>query len=176
MYIPKSKQKKGGKLDGNLIDPKTGALFTGKFVMDFLGRFFKGDKITNDSQPLDFIPFSNSSDADKYGSEFYSVFRQPSEEDYQKGTFDRYFIKDGRTGKIIEVDKVKYLTQKKESKLYKRVLKIQWYITGNPDDQLINGYIYPGTKSKNQDVINQAEEILPGIGDQILKDPKQFVK
>ena len=33
----------------------------------------------------------------------------------------------------------------------------------------LNGYKYPGTKSKNQDVINQAEAILPGIGEQMAK-------
>ena len=74
------------------------------------------------------------------------------------------------------MDKSQYLEQKKSGKLYRRVLRIQWYITGNPEDQTINGYLYPGTKKKNQDVINQAEKILPGIQDQVLTDSAQFVK
>ena len=74
------------------------------------------------------------------------------------------------------MDKEKYLAQKKEGKLYRRTIKIEWYVTGNPEDEIINGYLYPGTKAKNQDVINQAEKILPGIGEQILKDPGQFVR
>lgn len=176
MYIPKSKQKAGGKLDGSLIDPKTGAAFTGKFVKDFLGRFFKGDKIDSKSQPLEFVPFSDETEAVKYGSDFVSVFIQPSQDDYNKGSISRFFVKDSRSGRIIEIDKEKYNTQKKENKLYRRVLRIEWYITGNPEDEIINGFLYPGTKKKNQDVINQAEKVLPGIGEQILKDPQQFVK
>jgi len=70
----------------------------------------------------------------------------------------------------------RYLQEKKDKKLYRRVIKIEWYVTGNPEDEIINGYLYPGTKSKNQDVIDQAEKILPGIGEQILKDPLQFVR
>lgn len=173
MYIPKIKQIIGGKIPGKLIDPKTGLRFGGKFVQDFKGNFFKGEKITTKSQPLEFIP-------DKKEQEISlgltTVFRQPSSADYTKGTFDRFFVKDGPSGRVVEVDKSQYLEQKKSGKLYRRVLRIQWYITGNPEDQTINGYLYPGIKRKNQDVINQAEKILPGIKDQVLSDPAQFVK
>ena len=55
-------------------------------------------------------------------------------------------------------------------------MKLIWYITGNPDEQIINGYVYPGLKEKNLDVVKQAEKVLPGIGKQALTDPVQFVK
>jgi len=171
MYLPKSKQKKGGKIAGKLLDPKSGLPFLGKFVADHLGNFFKGDKITSKSKPLEFVP----ADVEDPKSNFVNVRRTPSAKDYAKGTFTRFFAKDGRTGKVVEFDKEKYLAQKKEGKLYRRTLKIVWYVTGNPEDEIINGFLYPGTKAKNQDVIDQAEKILPGIGDQILKDPGQFV-
>lgn len=51
MYIPKIKQIVGGKIPGKLVDPKTGLRFAGKFVQDFKGNFFKGEKITSKSQP-----------------------------------------------------------------------------------------------------------------------------
>jgi len=175
MYLPKVRQIVGGKIPGILKDPATGLKFNGKFVRDFLGNFFKGDKITSESKPLELVPFTEEQ-AERSNSDFYSDFVTPNEAQYEKGAFPRYFVKDGRTGKIIEVDQDKYNTQKKENKLYRRVLRIEWYITGNPEDQIINGYLYPGTKAKNQDVINQAEKILPGIGEQILKDPGQFVR
>ena len=54
MYLPKSKQKKGGKIAGKLLDPKSGLPFLGKFVADHLGNFFKGDKIVYLSS--DFLP------------------------------------------------------------------------------------------------------------------------
>jgi hypothetical protein len=172
MYLPKSKQKKGGKPQGKLIDPKSGLPFLGAFVMDHLGNLFKGTKITSKSEPLELIP----DETEDPKSTFVNVKRTPSEKDYSKGTFTRFFAKDGRTGKVVELDKEKYLAQKKEGKLYRRTIKIEWYVTGNPEDEIINGYLYPGTKAKNQDVINQAEKILPGIGEQILKDPGQFVR
>lgn len=176
MYIPKSKQKKGAKPEGNLVDPATGLKFNGKFIQDFLGNFFKGDKITSNSKPLTLVPFSNVDDAEKYGSNFVSSIVTPTAEAYLKGVFTRFFCKDSRSNKIIEMTKDRYLAEKKDKKLYRRVIKIEWYVTGNPEDEIINGYLYPGTKSKNQDVINQAEKLLPGIGEQILKDPSQFVR
>lgn len=178
-YLPKHKQvakEKLKELGGSLVDPKTGLKFTGKYIQDFLGNFIKGDKVTKNAEPLQYIPPSDESEAGKYKNSFISTKIQPSENDYSKGTLSRYFCKDSRTNKIIEVNLEKYKELKKESKLYRRVLRIEWYITGEPEDQIINGYLYPGTKAKNQDVINQAEQILPGIGKQILKDPSQFVR
>jgi hypothetical protein len=176
MYIPKSKQKQGGKPEGNLIDPKTGLKFAGKFVQDYLGNFFKGDKVTSKSVPLELVPFSDATEAAKFGVDFVSSYVSPPASAYDKGTYPRFFAKDSRTGKVIEMTKERYDAEKKEKKLYRRTLRIEWYVTGNPEDEIINGYLYPGTKAKNQDVINQAEQILPGIGEQILKDPAQFVK
>ena len=176
MYIPKSKQKKGTKPQGNLIDPLTGLKFNGKFIQDFLGNFFKGDKITSNSKPLTLVPFSNVDDSKKYGNSFTSSIITPPTLAYDRGFFSRFFCKDSRSNKIIEMNKDRYLAEKKDKKLYRRVIKIEWYVTGNPEDEIINGYLYPGTKSKNQDVINQAEKLLPGIGEQILKDPSQFVR
>ena len=175
MYLPKVRQIVGGKLQGTLKDPISGLKFLGKFVKDFKGNYFKGESITSKSKPLEFVPFTDE-EAKRSNSDFYSDFVQPDPQAYEKGLFDRFFVKDGRTGKIIEINRDKYTTQKKERKLYRKVLRIQWYITGNPEDEIINGYLYPGTKAKNQDVINQAEKILPGIGEQILKDPGQFVR
>ena len=41
MYIPKIKQKVGGKILGILIDPKTNIRYTGEFVKDFQGKYRK---------------------------------------------------------------------------------------------------------------------------------------
>ena len=173
MYIPKIKQIAGGKVAGKLLDIKTGLQYFGKFVKDYKGNFFKGSQITSKSEPLLYVPDVKAIEREL---NLQTVFRSPSEQEYTKGSFTRYFVKDSRTGRVVEVDEPQYLQQRKTNKLYRRALKIEWYITGEPEDQIINGYLYPGTKSKNQDVIKQAEEILPGIGEQILKDPGQCVK
>lgn len=174
-YLPKHKQAAKDKLKelgGSLIDPKTGLNFNGKFIQDFLGRFFKGDTLSKDSEPLEYV----EEDHGEGDSRFYTERVQPSPSDYEKGVLKRYFCKDSTTNKIIEVGQEKYKLLKKQGKLHRRTIRIEWYITGNPEDEIMNGYLYPGTKAKNQDVINKAEKILPGIGTQILKDPSQFVR
>jgi hypothetical protein len=176
-YLPKHKQAAKDKLKelgGSLLDPKTGLNFSGKFIQDYLGRFFKGDKLTRNSEPLEYAAPSHGEENND--TRFISQKVTPSSADYAKGVLKRFFCKDSRTNKIIEVEGEKYKLLKKESKLYRRVIRIEWYITGDPEDQIIGGYLYPGTKAKNQDVINKAEKILPGIGAQILKDPSQFVR
>lgn len=173
MFIPKIRTKIGGKLAGKLLDPKTRRLFTGKFVKDFKGNYFKGERITRNSEPLEFIPDDRSIEAITGLTHKYT---SPSDSDYTNGFFIRYFIKDAPTKKVFEVNKEDYLLERKAKKVYRKTLKIQWFIKGPAEDTTLNGYLYPGTKSKNQDIINQAERELPGIAAQLLKDPGQFVK
>lgn len=173
MFIPKIRTKIGGKIAGKLLDPKTKRVFTGKFVKDFKGNFFKGERITKNSEPLEFIPDNVAIESTTGLKHTYII---PTESDYKNGFLIRYFIKDAPTKKIFEVSKDDYLKERKAKKVYRKALKIQWYIKGPAEDSIINGYIYPGTKSKNQDIINQAEKELPGISSQLLKDASQFIK
>ena len=172
MYIPKHKLKVGGKIAGKLIDPKTKRNFLGKFVQDHKGNFYKGETITSKSEPLEFI--ADDKEAEK-ALGLVTSYRKPTPEDYGKGIFERYFVKDAPTGRVIEVDKQTYLQQTKANKIYRKTLKIGWYVNGPVDDEIKNGYLYPGARAKNEDVINQAEKILSGIGKQVLKDPTQYV-
>ena len=172
MYIPKIKQKVGGKILGILIDPKTNIRYTGEFVKDFQGKYYKGTSITSKSETLIFVP--DEKVAREAG--FYSDTISPTEKDYKKGFIIRYFAKDSRNGKIIELNKKNYLIKVQESKLYIRTAKISWNITGEVEDQELNGYLFPGVRSKNIDVTKKAEEKLPGIEVQILNNPDQFVR
>ena len=74
------------------------------------------------------------------------------------------------------MNKRNYLVKQQEPKLYVRTAKVAWNITGELEDQKLNGYLYPGVRSKNIDVTKKAEEELPGIGTQILNNPDQFVR
>jgi|TARA_R110000822_G_scaffold12579_5_gene45410 hypothetical protein len=172
MYLPKIKQLVGGKLNGILKDPLTGLKFAGSFVKDFKGNFFKGSKITSKSKPLTFEPKGDVS----VDEVFRNVHTSPNTQDYSKGTFIRYFARDTRDGKVVELDKISYLKIQKEKKLYRKTLKVLWYITGDPEDQTINGYIYPGTKAKNEDVAKKAEKLLPGITEQQIYNYAEFVR
>jgi|TARA_B110000977_G_C10971170_1_gene452388 hypothetical protein len=173
MYIPKHKLKVGGKVPGKLIDKITGRQFLGKYVQGPDKKYYKGTQITSKSEEL---ILQKDKSAEEKALGISTVHVTPSSADYTKGTFIRYFVKDSRLNRVVEVDKPKYVEQRKSGKLYRRTLKIMWYITGDPEDQTIKGYVYPGLKKKNQDVIDKAEQILSGIGKQVLTDTSQFVK
>ena len=173
MYIPKIKQVLSPKIAGFLKDKATGLKFNGSFVKDYRGKFFKGSKITSESEELEFVPDGSSISVDNY---FRNIYRTPSEGDYIKGTFLRYFARDRRDGKVVELDKLNYLRILKEKKVYRKVLKVQWYVTGELEDSQIGNYIYPGLRAQNTEVIRLAEKELPGIEVQHLKDPSQFVR
>jgi len=176
-YLPKHKEKAKEAIGGILKDLKSGANYNGPFVRDFLGRFFKGKSYSSDSEALEFVPTWNENESDSLeGVPIKRAFRKPSPSDYEKGTFPRFFVKEANSGKVTEIDSDTYKALRKEGKLNRRAIRIEWYVTGNPEDEVINGYVYPGTKAKNQDVIDQAEKILPGIGAQILKNPAEFVR
>ena len=172
MYIPKIKQVTGPKIAGFLKDKATGLKFNGSFVKDFRGKFFKGSQLTKDSEELEFVPDGSSISEDEF---FKNIYRSPNSTDYGKGVFLRYFARDRRDGKVVELDKVNYLRILKEKKIYRKTLKLEWFITGNPEDEIINGYLYPGVKAKNKDVAEQAEKELPGVTSQHLSDYGQFV-
>ena len=87
----------------------------------------------------------------------------------------RYFVKDTRTGKIYELTKKRFVMFKREGRTTVKLLKLEWKIKGDPEDQIMNGYLYPGLKAQNEDITKQANLVLPGIRSQILKDPAQFV-
>ena len=172
MYLPKFKFLKDVAKPGEFSSPDGGG-FAGGLIKDFLGRAFKGSSPAGiDAENDQLVDLGTATPADK---QFVNQLNPPNSKDYAKGSFPRFFIKDSRNEKIIEVKKDSYRAEKDADKLYRRILRIEWYVTGPKKDQLINGYLHPGTESKNQDVINQAEQILPGIGAQILKDPGQFV-
>ena len=171
MYLPKSKYKKGSGAGKSLVDAVTKVPFSGPTITDFLGRIFKGSNPNSANEVLEStLPPEPEKD------NFVNHYVRPTEKDYIKGTFVRYFAKDSRSGKIVELNKQAYLKEVSDNKLYRRTVKLEWYITGTLEDSIINGYKAFGIKTKNQNVIDQAEKILSGIGEQVLKDTSQFVR
>ena len=107
MYIPKVKYKVGGKLDGFLIDPKTGRRFLGDFVQDYKGNFYKGITINSTSEVLEFKKKVTENQKKVEGLRF--IYRKPTEKDYKAGFFKRYFVRDETTSIVVEVDRAKYI-------------------------------------------------------------------
>ncbi len=104
-------------------------------------------------------------------AEFF-YYPKPTEDDYIQGSFRRYFLQDVRNGEIKEITSETYKSI--ADKGYYRRTKLEWNILGPSEDQIVNGYSYPGAEARNRDVVSQAEEIIPGMTE-FLSDLKQFV-
>jgi len=78
---------------------------------------------------------------------------KPTDKDYKNGYMVRYFLRQENNpqAKILEVDKSQFNKFKNEAFYIK--LDIQWKITGNVDS----------ITNTNLNILNSAEEILPGI-------------
>lgn len=177
LYLPEHKKKKG-KLLGKLLDLLTGAAFLGSFFQNHLGQFFKGKGMTNNPEPLLFVPDRKEGEAEteeEIDKKFFNRYLRPSDKDYEKGKLTRYFVKDIPSGKVAELDKTAYIKQQKENKPYRKFHKLDWLVSGLLDDANVKGYNAEGITTKNERTINEAERALPGIKS-ILNDSTQFTK
>ena len=176
-YLPKHRQKKGGKPKGKLIDPKTGLAWLGAFLMDFLGNFFKGDKFDPNAEPLTFIPDAHGEEEDSLhpSVELTNDYNIPTEDDIERGKYKRNFVQDKRSNRVAEVSKDELNRIRKKNLLYLKALSIDWITEGFLEDRVNNGYLESGVKSKNRATIDQAEKIMPGIAALIDDNYGQFV-
>ncbi len=172
-FIPKVKTKIGGKVPGKLIDEKTGRQYLGEFIQDYKGNFYKGTNITSSSEKLLLVK-PKQKDTSVEGLRF--IYTKPTQKDYLKGTFKRYFVRDVTVNKVVEVDRKKYIEYTKLNKPYYLTHQLEWNISGIKKDYFIDKKIVTGVESKNTKLITEAEKIVPGISSQILKDPGQFVR
>ena len=175
-YLPKHKQKINIKPAGSILLDSQNREMKGDFTQDFQGNFYKGIGVSSTSEPLTLITLEPQSGTSLYSNNFTSTTIPPTESDYLNKKYTRYFIKDQVLKKVIETDKDSYTKELDSKKLYRTLLKLEWLIKGPPDDIVIKGYPYKGIGSRNQETIDKANAILIGIKDQVLKDPKQFVK
>lgn len=171
LYLPEHKKKKGKPL-GKLLDILSGAAFLGAFFQNHLGQFFKGKGMTENPEPLLFVPDKKEEETD---NKFFNRYLTPSDKDYEKGKLTRYFVKDIPSDKVAELDKNAYIKQQKENKPYRKFYKLDWLVSGLLDDTNIKGYNAEGIKSKNAKTIQEAEKVLPGISS-VLNDSSQFTK
>ena len=80
-------------------------------------------------------------------------YPKPTERDYTAGTYVRYFLIDRRDSKIYEVGKTKYANLKSSN--FVNRASVNWNLTGPVEDTKVGDYIYPGTGTKNQQIIDQ---------------------
>lgn len=88
----------------------------------------------------------------------------PTIEDYAIGYINRFFCKKRNELSIIEVNKQQYEDWESEqidTVLYE-MIQIKWWISGNIDD-ITNGIIKYGVRTKNKLIVVDAETKMPGM-------------
>ena len=96
-------------------------------------------------------------------------------QDISKGMFTRYFLHNQVSYTFIEVDKPQFEQWQKKTidRILWKGVSMQWKITGNVDDTMINNAIDLGIVSFNKNSILQANKVTPGI-DMLLTNYLQF--
>lgn len=185
MYLPKTKYKTGlFTSDSTLLVESTKEVYTGPYFETFKGEVYTGTspldkniqklvKVDTSPELVDSYLAPGEYDIVKQDVEAYNLrvtkpvqmyYPVPSDDDYTKREFVRYFLKDTTDGRILEVRKDVYDSiNKKEVKYYYpkyQLLAVSWSLRNT---------------GSNRSIIAQAEKRLAGIA-QFLKDPSQFVK
>ncbi len=96
----------------------------------------------------------------------------PEPEDYDKGFFIRYFIKDVRNGKIVEVKKNTYNEKSNEKTLIQTTVK--WILTKPVKDIFNQGYLFKGALTRNKENTLKASLILKNL-DKFIVQYDKFV-
>jgi hypothetical protein len=94
-----------------------------------------------------------------------SISPQIKKQDILNGNIQRFFFKKHNEFNIIETNRLQYQQWQNgiiDTKLY-TAIQINWYITGNIDDEIVNGYVKEGVASKNKKQIALASKQLPLI-------------
>lgn len=116
--------------------------------------------------------------------EFYkpvSYYPTPTEEDYIRGYFYRFFAKKRNiNGFVIEINQETYESLKNANSIYDYVtyetINQYWRITGPVEDYNYNGFIVKGARSVNKRLVESKNETFKGLFEYIAEDYLKFVK
>lgn len=158
MFLPKIKISPPKFTVGDLLKRPDGTEFKGYYFEDYRGRFFEG-KTPADSKG-ELLPIEITG-VDPDTEKFVSLPIKPTVKSYETGILRRYYLKDTRNGKIIEVNKDTYLTE--TEKLYIEGTTIDWIIQAPARDILIEGRLFQGAATRNQLKVQQADQKVKGL-------------
>lgn len=154
-YIKGLFARGGGFLQGN------GEPYEGPYHKLYTGETFSGATPSNDS----FRIYEDDSEPHLteplYEDKLVTEQAFPAPEAYDKGFFIRYFIKDKRVGKIVEVVKSTY--DKKVVEKYLLGTTVKWIITKPIKDIFNQGFLYKGSMSRNKENTLKASYIMKGL-------------
>ena len=165
MYLPKSKYKgpfTASDGDKKVLVLDTEEVFRGKYFVTYKGKLFEGRFPKEAGRELIFEKTLLKIKAEeKVTPTPTSSFIVPTEKDYENKKFKRYFSRDKRTGKIVEVNLKEY----KNIKNYPSYTGVEviWWIEGPALDTKYNGYLYEGAITRNKKALAKAEKTCSGI-------------
>ena len=184
MWLPPFKYIKGLLADEEVntnISRLDGTAYTGSYFKTSTGNIYSGDFPSQDSERL-ISNFSEVANREKLGFEeinyqdiktdVVSELSYPTPNDYLKGFFVRYFLKDMRLNKIAEATKSSYRIMLE--RVYMKGVEVKWILEKPVKDIFNTGYLYKGAATRNRENILEASRELPGL-DTFVVDYAQFV-
>ena len=162
------------------ISKLDGSVYSGPYFKTSNGDIYSGEFPSADSERL-IENFSEVANREQLGfeeinfqdinSDIESDIPYPTPSDYKKGFFVRYFLKDSRTKKIVEVKKPTYIKQLE--KVYIIGTKVRWILDKPVKDIFNSGYLFKGAATRNRENILKASSEMIGL-DTYVVDYAQF--
>lgn len=173
MYLPKSKYEiKTAKAGEYTL---RGQPFYGRYIETYKKQRFPGDKIENISATDEQLKPAESLGYEESPKGFYGGTKiQPTDKDYSRGLFIRYFQRDKGTGKVSEISEEQYKARKDFGFL--EFEQITWALTGSIDNFYVGKYYIRGAKDKNLTEIERLSRKFPGVEEFVLTNPAEFVR
>lgn len=168
MYIPRNKYKIENALPGEFTT-STGQEYFGPVIKTSSGIVFKGGSLEEAGErlvPAETIPQPTDLDFP------FNDYVGPTESDITKGRFNRFILQNTRTKVIKEVNEKRFYTYNKLPNI--KGFIIPWNLTKPVENTAINGYLYEGSKSKNEKTIQSFERQVPGISN--FLDPYDYLR
>src|SRR5210317_1337428 len=99
MYLPKNKYRLETTYGGEYVD-ENGQDYTGGVIRTSDGTVFAGDSLSNVKGIVTKVEDQNLLEIERPYNDYFG----PTDQDYAKGQFVRYFLRDKRNGKFTEVN------------------------------------------------------------------------
>lgn len=172
MWLPAFKYVKGLLAQKGQFLLPNGQPYEGGYHKLYNGETYTGDVPSTDSVRI----FEDDSEPHisipEYEDKLVSQQIHPEVEDYDKGFFLRYFIKDTRNGKIVEVNKD--TSKKKLVEKYLIGVSVKWILEKPVKDIFNQGYLFKGAVTRNKENTLKASLTIKGL-DTFITEYDKFV-
>jgi len=164
VYLPKNKFRIKYTNGGELFNTD-GSEYVGPYIQTSEGRLNKGNSLTNAGDriyALDDLIQSIEVDTP------FNDYEGPTKQDYERGFFTRYILQNIQSKVIKEVNRERFI---KFSKIEDYISEeFIWYLSKPFDNEVKNGYLIEGSKTKNQRTIDDLNKRIFQITDFVSSD------